>query len=96
MRGTSSPSPAGNGKRYRITVEGPGVTPDLQWEGAGLHDFNPNNLGDVEYEKRMDSLFMQFLGNDKFCSTQRSAPSSNARLLLARDPEAGQHHWKGH
>ena len=67
----NNPRPAGNGKRYRITVEGPGVTPDLQWEGAGLHDFNPNNRGDVEYEKRMDSLFMQFLGNDKFCSTQR-------------------------
>ena len=67
----NNPRPAGNGKRYRITVEGPGVTPDLQWEAAGLHDFNPNNLADVEYEKRMDALFMQFLGNDKFCPTQR-------------------------
>jgi hypothetical protein len=66
-----NPRPAGNGKGYRITVEGPGVTPDLQWEGAGLHDFNPNNRADVEYEQRMDALFMQFLGNDKFCPTQR-------------------------
>ena len=63
--------PAGNGKRYRITVEGPGVTPDVQWEAPGLHDFNPNNRADVEYERKQDALFMQFLGNDKFCPTQR-------------------------
>jgi len=67
----NNPRPAGNGKRYRITVEGPGVTPDLQWEGAGLHDFDPNSRADVDYEKRMDELFMQFLGNDTFCPTQR-------------------------
>ncbi len=63
--------PAGNGKRYRITVKGPGVTPDIQWEGAGLRDFNPNSRADVEYEHRMDSLFMQFLANDRFCPSQR-------------------------
>jgi hypothetical protein len=63
--------PAGNGKRYRITVEGPGVTPDVQWEAPGLHDFNPGNRADVEYERKQDALFMQFLGNDKFCPTQR-------------------------
>jgi hypothetical protein len=67
----NNPRPAGKGKRYRITVEGPGVTPDVLWEGAGLHDFNPNNRADVEYERRMDGLFMQFLANDKFCPTQR-------------------------
>jgi hypothetical protein len=63
--------PAGNGKRYRITVEGPGVTPDVQWEGAGLPDFDPSNPADIEHERKMDALFMQFLGNDKFCPTQR-------------------------
>jgi len=63
--------PAGNGKRYRITVEGPGVTPDLQWEGAGLHDYNPNDNADRDYEAQMDKLFMEFLGQDKFCPTQR-------------------------
>jgi hypothetical protein len=63
--------PAGNGKRYRITVEGPGVTPDVQWEGAGLHDFDPGSAADRDYEARMDALFMQFLGQDKFCPTQR-------------------------
>ena len=63
--------PAGNGKRYRVSVEGPGVTPDVVWEGAGLHDFNSANPADVEYERRMDALFMQFVGNDRFCPTQR-------------------------
>ncbi|HET7129486.1 MAG TPA: hypothetical protein VFJ93_10480 [Gaiellaceae bacterium] len=26
--------PAGNGSKYRATVEGPGATPDVMWEGA--------------------------------------------------------------
>ena len=28
--------PPGNGKRHRVTVMGPGVTPVIQWEGAAL------------------------------------------------------------
>ena len=67
----NNPRPAGNGKRYRISVEGPGVTPDLLWEGPGLRDFNPASEADVAYERNMDALFMQFLANDKFCPTQR-------------------------
>jgi hypothetical protein len=67
----NNPRPAGNGKRYRITVEGPGVTPDVQWEGAGLHDFDSTSSADRQYEVQMDKLFMQFLGQDKFCPTQR-------------------------
>lgn len=32
--------PAGNGTKYRATVEGPGVTPDVMWEGGepGVYD----------------------------------------------------------
>jgi hypothetical protein len=32
--------PAGNGTRYRATVEGPGVTPDVMWQGVtpGTYD----------------------------------------------------------
>jgi hypothetical protein len=26
--------PAGKGTQYRATVEGPGVTPDIMWQGA--------------------------------------------------------------
>jgi hypothetical protein len=31
----------GNGVAYRLTVEGPGVTPDVKWQGKGLPQFNP-------------------------------------------------------
>jgi hypothetical protein len=67
----NNPRPAGNGKRYRISVEGPGVTPDLLSEVPGLHNFDPASSADVEYERKMDALFMQFLSKDKFCPTQR-------------------------
>ncbi len=35
-----SERPAGNGTKYRATVEGPGVTPDAMWQGlpAGIYD----------------------------------------------------------
>jgi hypothetical protein len=67
-----SPSrPAGNGRRYRITVAGPGVTPDVVWEGAGLADFNPQNPEHVAYERRMDAIFMRLVAGDRFCPTQR-------------------------
>jgi hypothetical protein len=29
-----NPHPAGNGMRYRATIQGPGVTPDVMWEGV--------------------------------------------------------------
>ena len=32
--------PAGDGSRYRITVIGPGVTPDVEWEGAAPGAFD--------------------------------------------------------
>jgi hypothetical protein len=52
-------------------VQGPGVTPDLAWEGPGLHDYNPHNTADVEYERRMNAIFDQVVAGDKFCPTQR-------------------------
>ena len=32
--------PAGKGERYRATVIGPGVTPDVMWEGAAPGPFD--------------------------------------------------------
>ena len=40
----------GNGKMYRITAEGPGVTPDVMWSGTDLGPFDGNNATDTKLE----------------------------------------------
>jgi hypothetical protein len=67
-----SPSrPAGNGKRYRISVIGPGVTPDVEAETAGIGRFDADNAADVELERTQLALYDQVTAGDKFCATQR-------------------------
>jgi len=56
----------GNGLAYRMTVEGPGVTPDVKWEGKGLPDFNERMPELVAYEDEMNSILDGL--NDKLCS----------------------------
>ena len=34
------PYPAGHGSRYRATIIGPGLTPDMVWEGASPGRYN--------------------------------------------------------
>jgi hypothetical protein len=63
--------PAGHGSRYRITVAGPGVTPDVVWEGRGLPDFDPRDPDHVAHERQMDALFMRLVAGDRFCPSQR-------------------------
>jgi hypothetical protein len=48
--------PAGHGRRYRLATSGPGVTPDVVWEGPGLEDFDPANPEHVAHEARMNEL----------------------------------------
>jgi hypothetical protein len=57
----------GNGERYRITVEGPGLTPDVIWTGPGLHDYDSKNPADVAYERRQNALLDSMLTVDKQC-----------------------------
>jgi hypothetical protein len=57
----------GNGSRYRITVEGPGVTPDVMWTGAGLHDYDPESEADVAFEERRNALLDSIVGVDRAC-----------------------------
>jgi hypothetical protein len=52
---------------YRITVEGPGVTPDVMWQGAGLHAFNRNNPSDVSLENQMNSTLDAIRGSWTKC-----------------------------
>jgi len=59
--------PAGNGSRYRISVSGPGVTPDVMWSGRGLPQYDPGDPSMVALEQRMNLLGEKFAAGDKLC-----------------------------
>jgi hypothetical protein len=59
------PKVRGNGERHRVTVVGPGLTPDLQWEGPGLGSFDPRT------DERFNRLFDELLAGDGACSAER-------------------------
>jgi hypothetical protein len=61
--------PAGNGSRYRITVMGPGVTPDVVAEADGIGNYDGGK--DAELEQERLALYDQVTAGDKFCATQR-------------------------
>ena len=56
--------PAGHGKRYRISVVGPGVTPDVTAEEPDKGVYDPI------VEKKMNALFDEVTAGDRFCATQ--------------------------
>jgi hypothetical protein len=56
--------PEGHGSRYRISVVGPGVTPDVVAEAADRGAYNP------AVERQQDAVFTQVIAGDKFCATQ--------------------------
>jgi len=47
--------PAGNGERYRATIIGPGVTPDIMWEGRPLGSYS--KALDLELHEQQRSLY---------------------------------------
>jgi hypothetical protein len=53
---------------YRITAPGPGVTPDVMWQGPGLHPFHRNDPSDVELESRMNAERNAIRGGYGKCS----------------------------
>ena len=56
----------GNGKRHRVSVMGPGVTPVVSWEGDGLGRYN--RAQDAVYNE----LFDRIVGpDDKVCTAER-------------------------
>jgi hypothetical protein len=63
----STPRGPGTGEKYRLSVNGPGLTPDVSITIPGLHDYNPSNPSDVEYERRQDALLFSILGPDQVC-----------------------------
>jgi hypothetical protein len=58
------PRPAGDGTRYRISVVGPGVTPDVVAEAADPGEYN------AAAERQRDALFTSVTAGDRFCATQ--------------------------
>jgi hypothetical protein len=59
------PSVSGRGERHRITVMGPGVTPDVEWEGAALGAYDP------DADRAFNLLFDSILGGDNVCKSER-------------------------
>lgn len=57
--------PAGNGERHRVTVMGPGVTPDVQWEGRGLGRY------DAAQDAIYNAVFDRMLARDRICAAER-------------------------
>jgi hypothetical protein len=56
-----------NGERYRLILNGPGVTPDVSVTVPGLHDYDRNNPADVAYERQQNALLDSIIGVDKKC-----------------------------
>ena len=61
----SVPTVSGLGERSRVTVMGPGVTPDVQWEGDTLGPY------DAAAEKAFTALFDEWIGDDPACAAER-------------------------
>jgi hypothetical protein len=59
--------PPAPGERYRVTVMGPGVTPVVQWEGAGL------TAADRQQQSTTRSVFDKVMAGDATCAGERSS-----------------------
>jgi hypothetical protein len=65
----STPRGPGNGEKYRLTVEGPGVTPDVSLTVPGLHDFNRSDPADAAFDAKQNAILDSIIGPDKLCRT---------------------------
>ena len=59
----------GVGTRYRITAQGPGVTPDITWEGAALGSYTP---GGADRQLEANQLSILHALADKSCLSGHS------------------------
>jgi hypothetical protein len=62
---TSVPKVSGVGERSRVTVMGPGVTPDVVWEGPTLGAYDASAQADYT------RLFDRWIGDDLACASER-------------------------
>jgi hypothetical protein len=59
--------PPGNGSQYRVTMIGPGVTPDVQSTVAGLHDYRRGNSADAAYERGQNAVLDRLAARGRWC-----------------------------
>ena len=64
-------APSGAGKRYRISVLGPGVTPVVTWEGDGLALPWKDTAANRALETAARTLWDSFMRPDRVCSGER-------------------------
>lgn len=57
----------GHGSMYRLTIIGPGVTPDIQTVVSGLPDYNARNSSDVSYERQQNGILDQLASGGSQC-----------------------------
>jgi hypothetical protein len=67
FRARGNRSSPGHGRRYRLTVEGPGVTPDVVRYLDGLPDYNARNPDHVRHEQARNALQDQVTAGDRLC-----------------------------
>jgi hypothetical protein len=46
--------PAGNGSQYRATIQGPGVTPDIMWQGAAPGPYDQAASQAAQQDQKLD------------------------------------------
>jgi hypothetical protein len=64
---TGERRPPGHGERYRLAVSGPGVTPDITWEGVGLDSYSGANPKHVALEAQMNALQRSLMAGANVC-----------------------------
>ena len=56
------------GERYRLTIPGPGVTPDLHIELEALPDYDPGNAAHAEHEQQLNGVLKSLRDKTRFCA----------------------------
>lgn len=57
----------GNGTRYRVTLMGPGVTPDVAVAIPGLHNFRRGSTEDSAYEQQQNGILDRLAAGGRWC-----------------------------
>jgi hypothetical protein len=70
--GATAPRGPGVGEKYRLTMAGPGVTPNVAIVVAGLHPYDKTNAADVSYQKAQAALVQSY--GDKSCMSGNFTP----------------------